>query len=87
MSDCARIVTDHERIDLLEARLAELEAQLPCLTGHHEPLLVVGGDGQPAPFVFRASLDGIPLLEQRYCTRCRLAYWHEIRIARLEVPG
>jgi hypothetical protein len=65
------------------ARLAELEAKLPCLTGHHEPLMVVGADGALAPFVIRVQMDCVPL--QRFCKTCRLSYWHEIVLARLEI--
>jgi hypothetical protein len=62
---------------------AELEAKLPCLTGHHEPLMVVGADGALAPFVIRVQMDCVPL--QRFCKTCRLSYWHEIVLARLEI--
>lgn len=85
MTDCVKIVTDHERINALEERLAAIETQAPCLSGHHEPLMIVDASGAPAPLNLRMNIDNVPMVEIRFCKRCRLAYWNEIRIARLEV--
>ena len=59
--------------------------RLDCQEGRHEPLMVVGRDGSRVPLCLTLSVDNIAMVEQRFCVHCRLAYWHELTVARLEV--